>query len=62
MYVYHIHAWYRPRPEEGIRSPGTRVTNSCGGLKENSPPKGVALFGGVVLLEEGVTVGVDFEI
>ena len=33
-----------------------------GGLKENSPPKGVALFGGVVLFEEGVTVGVDFEV
>ena len=29
MYVYHVCAWCLWRPEEGIRSPGTGVTDGC---------------------------------
>jgi hypothetical protein len=29
MYVCHMCAWCSQRPEEGIRSPGTEVTDSC---------------------------------
>ena len=28
MYVYHVHAWCPPSPEEGVRCPGTGVTDS----------------------------------
>lgn len=29
MHVYHVCAWYLQRPEEGVRSPGTEVIDSC---------------------------------
>ena len=29
MYVYHKHAWYPQRSEDGAVSPGTGVTNGC---------------------------------
>lgn len=27
VYVHHIHVWYSQKPEEGVRIPGTGVTN-----------------------------------
>ena len=27
--VYHMHAWSLQKPEEGIRTPGTGVTDGC---------------------------------
>ena len=27
LFVYHVHAWCPPRPEEGIGSPGAGVTD-----------------------------------
>lgn len=29
VYLYHICAWYPERTKEGLRFPGTEVTNSC---------------------------------
>ena len=29
IYIYHVHAWCPWRPEEGIRSPETGVTDHC---------------------------------
>ena len=29
VYVYHVSAWYLQKSEEGIKSPGTGVTDSC---------------------------------
>jgi hypothetical protein len=30
VYVYYLYAWCLCGPEEGIRGPGTDVTNCCG--------------------------------
>ena len=29
MSVYHLHAWYPQRPEDGFRSPETGVAGAC---------------------------------
>lgn len=29
MSVYHVHDWCPGVPEEGVRFPGTRVTDAC---------------------------------
>jgi hypothetical protein len=29
MHVYHGHTWYLWKSEEGVRSPGTGVTDGC---------------------------------
>jgi hypothetical protein len=36
--VYHVHAWCPWRPQEGVRSPGTGVANSCGCWELSSGP------------------------
>lgn len=45
MFVYHMHTWYTKRAEEGIRSPGTVVIDSC-------EPPGGCWEANVGLLEE----------
>lgn len=39
MYTMYVHAWYPQRPESGVGSPGTRVTDvgelPCGSCEQN---------------------------